>query len=790
MSKRRKLLILGLTVFALLTFSVTGIMSTVLTSWFNPPLSRDIVLEDGRAAGVVDEDVRFGHWLLRLQSVLQGSFARGFNQAIAIPAHLLAYSPADDRNSDSRELAYAMLRRAAIENGIEVSDDELDATIDYTLSSSPQGGWTLEALAAGMGFKGMSGLTELRLTFREALRITKFVRLLMLGTVDVSDAELAEFVKEERKLVTADYVSWSVPELRAELEKKPVSDQALSKWLMELPDSKRSDAALFDPIRVRADFVGMLYEEADPADFEAELEDTVIGDAEAQQRYERDKDMLYRKPLPKKPEPKQDGEKPGAKKKGDAGKKPEQKKAEPKKAEPKKPEPKQPEPKQPEPKQPEPKQPEPKKDSNGGLQQAPLVQEPKPQTVILGGKPTDEAKSEVQGAKIEYRPFEEVKEEILRKLKLEAALKSILASARVARQKHEDEQQKKEKAEERLPFDFAAWWKTMAKGRPGLVFVPAAKTAQPPSDFAVLAPFGSFAVNYRLGETTRSDPLPSDIAGAEKGALFFYVQERVENAVKPLDSIRKEAREFYYETLASEKAEEAVKSFLKLVRSKAEELKKDEVAAHKKSVEERVSGQFDRWLADLQAKLKSFDTKLADPNRPKRALAKMQERKAELIALIAKKDERRSEIKKKIEEESKDELSKKLEPAMAEAFDLAVAAQKLSTKRLGPFYIDESRGSRFSLVSKGTELFLKTHATLTQDPKEGHVSEELFDAGERVRYVVRLSKVEKGGEDALSRRHLEEKRWVFKMRRYQNALMWGWDFQSLKDRYQWKEAKQ
>jgi hypothetical protein len=66
MSKRRKIILLALTLFALLTFSVTGLMMQVMGQWFEGARNPDIVLENGTETQVTSEDIQIGQRLIRM----------------------------------------------------------------------------------------------------------------------------------------------------------------------------------------------------------------------------------------------------------------------------------------------------------------------------------------------------------------------------------------------------------------------------------------------------------------------------------------------------------------------------------------------------------------------------------------------------------------------------------------------------------------------------------------------------------------------------------------------------
>jgi uncharacterized protein YktA (UPF0223 family) len=319
--------------------------------------------------------------------------------------------------------------------------------------------------------------------------------------------------------------------------------------------------------------------------------------------------------------------------------------------------------------------------------------------------------------------------------------------------------------------------------------IPAEAKPKAPQDFAELGKFGEFRQNFRLAEVDAEIALPADIVTAQNGVLFFQVLESLTKPVKDIAKIEDEAREFYYQTLAAERVEEKSKSFRELVRSKAEELKKDEVAEHKKKIEERTENRFKSWLDDRQKRLAHFNKMLEDPNRPERALAALRQQKEEIELELEKQADVRAGYLEDETEKRKEDLDEIVSPAMAEAFALAVAEQKLETQTMGPYYSDENASNRFRLVAEGARKFLVGNWSINREPEEGQVTDVLNDIEAKTRYVALLKKVESGGDEAVTRRQMKEKRSMFESERFKNVLHWGWDFESLKKRYQYKEAQ-
>ena len=152
---------------------------------------------------------------------------------------------------------------------------------------------------------------------REALRITTFLRLAVLG-VGGADADAVRSVLRDNDEVGFVVADLDLDAIKKRLEKVQVTDAGLDKFLKELEDQGQSkyrhptNQAAFELAFVStADF--------DPASHKDELGDYKPSDAEIRNYYDRYKDDSFKVDPPKKEGDEKEGdEKKGAKKKGDA----------------------------------------------------------------------------------------------------------------------------------------------------------------------------------------------------------------------------------------------------------------------------------------------------------------------------------------------------------------------------------------------------------------------------------------------------------------------------------------
>jgi len=155
--------------FALVTFSVTGAMMSSFDRMFRGDVPRASIVVNNTRVKLEDEDFYYGIQLA------QGRYA----PTVVLPV-LGDAGGADSELQDT----YAILRRAALTEGLDVSDKEVDDAIKFARESVKAA--TDQELAARVG---SSSLAAYRSVVREAMRIGNYVRLHALAA-DGSDAAL------------------------------------------------------------------------------------------------------------------------------------------------------------------------------------------------------------------------------------------------------------------------------------------------------------------------------------------------------------------------------------------------------------------------------------------------------------------------------------------------------------------------------------------------------------------------------------------------------------------------
>ena len=184
--KHQKSILYTAGLFALLTFSISGPM----TSWFTQLTARgfrgaSLMLGNGRKTYVTSED----------HQIAQALATRPL-----VPPLIPAVGGERPSEGDRVEI-FAAVRRLAIEYGIEGSMVEAREAITAVLNVWPKKDGVTPIKANDLPrYCGLSS-DQYELLMRESLRIATFLRMFALAG-DTSDAQLAEKLAKDVKLVT------------------------------------------------------------------------------------------------------------------------------------------------------------------------------------------------------------------------------------------------------------------------------------------------------------------------------------------------------------------------------------------------------------------------------------------------------------------------------------------------------------------------------------------------------------------------------------------------------------
>ncbi len=748
--KYKRWIYLGLTLFALVTFSITGAIYAFFGQVGKPAPGSILLPASNKRVHLTESDLYYGQLLSRLQSYsLSGRF--GF------PA--LIFNGMSMEDNKEPKFSYAILRRVAIEGGLDVSDDDIRLYKERVFKDAKI---TPFQLAVQLRLGNESTLDEV---IREAIRISVYVRSEILAAVDLGDAALGQYVKKERKLITLSHVDFEAGPKQKEWEKKPPKDEVLLAWVKKMDSAKQLSLGFVDDTQVRFDGLALDYAKGDPAEWKEELKDfTAPAEEDLRARYNQDRDQLYVREEWKK---KEAAEKAAAKKKAEE----EKKKAEEaiKKAKKKE-----------------------KKDKDGGL-----LQDPPKSTGQAGKDPKkkDPKKGQNEATvptpeQAKYKSFEEVRSDIERRIRLEAGIRKLLDRARKAAEEFgtkAKEPKKGAKGTKSLKdFDFKAWFEKAVKGRKGLFFI-APKPLANPESYADLGPVGKWDQFWLLRNLEQAGVFLPDIQRTSKAAFFIRLLERKTNVLRPIAKIREEVRKAYAETEAMEWAKTQAQAFKEAVHQKAESLAGESFLKIRKKIETEVSKQLKEWKKNVQEEIQKLQSQLSSGDIPERAIAIYKKSIRDHQENLKKEAEKAKSIRKEVEKSEKKEIHEVLLPFFSKAWDQVVAEKKLKAKVLGPFFRDlQSSDPLFTLRYKGLDRFLMQQTEFLKK-KKGELSDSLEDAEDKVWVIARLDQVADGGEAALDRKHFLQMKDTFVNGRVKTVLEHGYTFDILKKRFSFKD---
>ena len=260
--------------FALITFSVTGAMMSYFDRMFAGDIPRASIEVSGTRVKLEDEDYFYGI------QIAQGRYA----PTVVLPV-LGDAGGADSELQDT----YAILRRAALTEGLDVSDAEVDKAIEFARESVKAA--TPQELAARVG---AASLASYRAVVREAMRIGNYVRLQALAA-DGSDAALIRELLDGLEKVELRVASLDGKAIEEALKAgaKP-TDEELRTWLDAKDENWKNLNQVYDTNKVALEIGAVEMEQLDPAEWTAELEGLDVGEAVTSRIYEEEKARMFK----------------------------------------------------------------------------------------------------------------------------------------------------------------------------------------------------------------------------------------------------------------------------------------------------------------------------------------------------------------------------------------------------------------------------------------------------------------------------------------------------------------
>ncbi|MBL9078789.1 MAG: hypothetical protein JNL08_14880 [Planctomycetes bacterium] len=278
--RHQKKLLYTAGLFTLLTFSVTGPMMQAVGELFGTKREMASILVRGERVKLTAEDYNYGQVI---QRALQG---------FSLPPVLPLLSPGEGGTS---ELAnnLAILRRAAIAEGIDVSMVEVDAAIETVREQSNAESATRYAVQLGY-----SSLAQYRELVREAMRIGTYVRLQTLA-LDCSDAQVLQRTIENKEKITFRVAVFDEKAHEDQLKAQTtLTDDQLRAWLDSKDDNAKMRLQVYDSNHFELRFGALLLADGqfDPAQWQdTSLKDFAPPDDQLRGFYEQDKELRFKK---------------------------------------------------------------------------------------------------------------------------------------------------------------------------------------------------------------------------------------------------------------------------------------------------------------------------------------------------------------------------------------------------------------------------------------------------------------------------------------------------------------
>ncbi|MCC7395618.1 MAG: hypothetical protein IT455_00975 [Planctomycetes bacterium] len=277
--RNQKLLLYTAGMFTLLTFSITGPVMAWFGNMFGAERNMPSIEVAGRRVQLVQEDYTIGRELAA-------------NLGIAIPGSICPpVSPGEEGRADAGEVM-AILRRAAIEEGLQFSYAEVDRAIEglRELFKAPSAARLAQMVR-------LDPLARYRQLMGEAMRVGLYIRLQALAAGG-GDAEVLAQVLKDREKVTFEVASFDEKPLEKQLEQSTtLTDDDLHKWFDAKNEREKQAMQAFDVPLLQLRFAGLL---TGPGQFDPEqwkdeaLKDFVVSEDQQRGVYELQKEARFK----------------------------------------------------------------------------------------------------------------------------------------------------------------------------------------------------------------------------------------------------------------------------------------------------------------------------------------------------------------------------------------------------------------------------------------------------------------------------------------------------------------
>ncbi|MEQ1633298.1 MAG: hypothetical protein ABL997_13055, partial [Planctomycetota bacterium] len=646
---------------------------------------------------------------------------------------------------DANDLAtrFAILRRAAIASGLEVSMAEVDKSIDWLVrvsNSRTQASDTATQLALQRGF---GSLSEYRTLVKEGMRIGNYVLLHSIG-VDTSDAAALRQLLEgdETKKVVCRVATFDMKALEVELKAKGnVTEDDIRKWMEGKTDDEKTRLEVFDTNRVSLLLGVLRFDTFDAAQWTEELTGFTVGDEQ--------KAMLYKQEIDRF--------------KDDKGK------------------------------------PKPMDDADVASQIEKLAKVDEVLNKLLNKvrdaqqeimKPLVEEQSrnlqdkfQAQQARDEAKKLSEAEpanEELKNKLReaenLFVQMENVAKSAELSLETA------------RKGFDFRSKWTELTKDKAGaqLREVTGQKNAKELKDLSSIE-----LGDWKTSERATSLRSPGDLGvmpeRAQHGAFLLQATEVVVRPMKAWDDIKKNLEDMYFREQAKTAGDAKKKlleaELLRLGKEKAPE----KVAEIEAKLQSEVDKRYGEWEQKLQGDLATATEQVSKLQAGTQAHTAWDRKRAMVQAQLDAKDKQKEALQLAVKNETDAELQKLSKEHCGTVLDAAAAAAGFNVQPVGPYRRDVRNLPFFNKRFDRTVVFL--WGGLVNTLEVGESTDIVEDTVERRYQVAVCDKVEALTVEDLTRREYSQKKLLFPLIEMSTAMNQSFSMDALKQRYTYSEPE-
>ncbi|MCA8944352.1 MAG: hypothetical protein KDB80_17440 [Planctomycetes bacterium] len=731
--------------FALIVFSITGDVMNFFGSIFRDQQPTASIAVHGHEAHLTERDFRTARAIVLRHE-------RG--DPVMVMPNLGSVDP-NDRLSDT----YAVLRREALEEGIEASWDEADQAIEAVARAFDSDPTNLIPV-------GFPSYESYRTAVWESLRIATLARLEMLGArpfghdavEDVLDD--AELVKLRVASIDGDEVE---KQLQEDLDARDDASEVVRKWVDELEDDDPMRRQFVDEERFQVEFAGIRVAEFDPTAFASELEGFEVSDEEARKFYDVNRFNLYRYEVEDEAPPK-DGEE--------------------------------------------------KEDGNGETDpkdDAPKDEDEKDGAAEDG---SDTPQDTEKPKKFEIREFDEVKDDVIRRKQAEhvmqqlwkqiqlalfdhlapqidarteafaamneadaaqieakTALKEdpdneeLSAALEAAQESYEAKREAHEAAEKavtraRDAFDPLAKFVEIAGGRKGVFTLDSGEKPLSITGLVKLDGLGDWTNAWAVRAMTAGQ-VSSQVQFSKDCVFQFRVGETEQNKIKGFEDIEEDATAAYLSQQADEKVEKAKEDFEAALARLSREKLADRVGEIEGKKQTRLDEQMTEWREGVESSISEAEAQLATTSST-RAKTQLEKRLATLREELAAADDKRAEFEKAIDAELETEVDEALADAYSDVLEVAAAEAGMTITEVGPYRRNPPTYGPIDYLPKPIQvLFYRDHI---DDLEVGDATEVIEDSTLRTVQFAIVDEVKPATVADMSRREFVDATFTYRRR--------------------------